>query len=181
MLFLTKCYFNPSGGSIEYFKKELKVKNPTVFIFDKSLDEIKKVIEKEFFHYTNDGCLYQKKNYTVYNKLFEDSSNFDDYILARFTAESKIYFKKPDSMSLIYDADFHLHLIKIDTCRTLVQIITYDNYIVIGEKTMGFVGEIGRAIVQSVEPTSIEEYEILLKIGEALGVKDKMPPLLLPE
>ena len=180
ILLLTKCYYNPSGGSIDYFKKELKVKNPTIYIFNSPIDDVKKVIEKELFHYTKDGTLYQKKDYTIYNELFKDSSNFDDYILARFTTESKIYFKKPDSTSLIYDADFHLHLIKIDTCRTLVQVITYDNYIVIGEKTMGFVGEIGREIVEPVEPTSIEEYEVLLVIGEALGVSNKMPKLLLP-
>jgi|WetSurMetagenome_2_1015567.scaffolds.fasta_scaffold503873_1 hypothetical protein len=180
ILLFTKCYYNPSGGSIEYFKKELKVKNPTVYIFDKSLDEIKEAIEKKFI-YTNPGAqLSTKNNYTVYEDLFKDSSNIEDYILERITTNSKIYFTKADTIPLIYNADFHIRLVKIDRARTLIQVITYGSYIVIGEKSIGLIGEIGTEIVQSVAPTSIEEYEILLKIGEALGVKDKMPKLLLP-
>ncbi|MDP2362318.1 MAG: hypothetical protein Q8M94_00970 [Ignavibacteria bacterium] len=180
MLFLTKCYFNPSGGGIEYFEKVLKVKNPTVFIFNKSLDGIKKVIEKELFIYNHTGGLFWKKDYPIYKELFNDSSNFNDYIKVRFRSDSKNYFSTNDTIPLSFLADFHIHLIKIDTDRTLVQVITYNSRLVTGEKTMGLVGEIGREIVEPVEPTSIEEYEILLKIGEALGVKEKMPPLLLP-
>lgn len=181
VLFLTKCYFNPSGGSIEYFQKELKIKNPTIYIFNNPIYDVKKVIKKKF-SYSNLGLqLSQKNDYTLYKYLFKDSSNLNDFIIEGFKTNSKIYFTKQDSIPLTYYADFQLHLIILDTCRTLVQVITYDNSIVIGEKTMGFVGEIGTAIVHSVEPTSIEEYEILLKIGETLGVKENMPPLKLPE
>lgn len=33
----------------------------------------------------------------------------------------------------------------------------------------------------NVEPSTIEEYKILLAIGEALGIKEEMPPLILPK
>lgn len=180
ILLFTKCYYNPSGGSIDYFKKELKVKNPTVYIFNSPIDDVKKVIEKELFYYNHQGALIQKKNYTEYNELFKDSSNSNDYIIVRFRSDSKNYFSKKDTIPLLYFADFHLHLIKIDSNSTLVQVITYNPTILTGHDTFGFVGEIGGADFESVEPTSIEEYEILLVIGEAIGVRNKMPKLLLP-
>ena len=62
ILLLTKCYYNPSGGSIEYFKKELKVKNPTIYIFNSPIDDVKKVIEKELFHGEWNYVIYPKND-----------------------------------------------------------------------------------------------------------------------
>jgi hypothetical protein len=183
LIFLyTSCYFNPSGGSIEYFKKELKVKNPTVSIFDKSLDKVKSAIEKSLIQYNDTGLLWQKEvDQYHYKDIFKDSLNFNDYVISLFSSDSKNYFSTNDTIPLKYYAEFHLHLVEIDTDRTLVQVITYHSRIVVGEETMGLVGEIGREIAEPVEPTSIEEYEILFRIGKELGVNRKMPKLLLPK
>jgi hypothetical protein len=193
VLLLTKCYFNPSGGSIEYFKKELKLKNPTVYIFNKSLNKVKSAIEKSLQFdgaesaskpYQGSATLLQKNDTYLHPEIFKDSLNYNDYIFQarQLNRKSKIYFSIKDTIPLIYSAEFHLHLVTIDSNRTLVQVITYDPWIITGEKTIGFVGEFGRnEYFVSVEPSSIEEYEILLRIGKTLGVKEKMPPLLLPK
>jgi hypothetical protein len=193
ILLLTKCYFNPSGGSIEYFKKELKVKNPTVYIFNKSLNKVKSAIEKSFSfygaecagkYYQGGEKLLQKNNTYLHPEIFEDTLNYNDYIFQarQLNRKSQIYFSIEDTIPLIYSAEFHLHLVTIDSNRTLVQVITYDPYIITGEPVIKLVGEFGRnEYFVSVEPSSIEEYEILLRIGKTLGVKEKMPPLLLPK
>jgi len=193
ILLITKCYFNPSGGSIEYFKKDLKVKNPTVYIFNKSLNKVKSAIEKslKFYGaecagkpYQGSATLLQKNNTYLHREIFEDSLNYNDYIFQarQLNRKSQIYFSIKDTIPLIYSADFHLHLVTIDINKTLVQVTTYDPYIITDKRTIGLVGEFGRnEYFKSVEPSSIEEYEILLRIGKALGVKEKMPPLLLPK
>jgi hypothetical protein len=63
--------------------------------------------------------------------------------------------------------------------QTLVEIITHHPEVIAGE-TSGFLRPHGPAnIYIDVAPTSIEEYEILLRLGQVLKVDD-MPPLRLP-
>lgn len=93
--------------------------------------------------------------------------------------ESQIYFTD-DGQPAIYYADFHIHLTALGTNRTRVEIFTYDSTVAIGaEKAWTAHGhEIG-LITAKVPPTTVEEYQILLRIGEQLGAKD-MPALITP-
>jgi hypothetical protein len=90
--------------------------------------------------------------------------------------ESKTYFK--DDQPLIYYADFHIHLTAIGPRKTRVDIFTYDSSVVTGVDESW--SPHGPALIcASVDPTTIEQYQILLKVGENLGAKD-MPSLVTP-
>jgi hypothetical protein len=114
------------------------------------------------------------------NDVFNKPENKNDaYIRAEGSplGESQIYFK--DGKSLLYYADFHIHLVAIDANKTRVEITTYDSFILAGlDKSWSPHGP--SRICVEVAPTTIEEYQILRELGEELGTKN-MPPLLIPE
>ena len=90
--------------------------------------------------------------------------------------ESKTYFK--DDQPLIYFADFHIHLTALDERKTRVEIFAYGSYVVTGlDESWSPHGP--SLISAEVDPTTIEQYQILLDIGRQLGAKE-MPPLLTP-
>ena len=91
--------------------------------------------------------------------------------------ESQVYFK--DAQPLIYYADFQIHLTAIGQHKTRVEIFTYDSNVGTGidERWSPHGPKLIRVVV---EPTTVEEYQILLRIGEKLGTKD-MPPLVIPK
>jgi hypothetical protein len=90
--------------------------------------------------------------------------------------ESQVYFK--DGHALIYFADFHIHLTVVEPRSTRVDIFTFDSSVVTGvDETWSPHGP--SFISVSVDPTTVEQYEILLRIGRELGIDD-MPPLVTP-
>ncbi len=112
--------------------------------------------------------------------VFTASGNENDAYIYGADApfgESLVYFK--DGQPLIYYADFHIHLTAVGSQKIRVEIFTYDSSVVAGADTSwsphgpAFIGV-------KVHPTTIEQYQILLRIGEQLGTKD-MPQLVLPE
>src|ERR1041384_3742043 len=93
--------------------------------------------------------------------------------------KSKVYFARGEALD--YLAEFELHLIERGGKETEVRVRTLRPEVINGKK-LGF-GSCGPGLANryvAVEPTTIEEYEILLRIGQALGEKD-MPPLVLPQ
>lgn len=83
--------------------------------------------------------------------------------------ESRIYFK--DGQRLLYFADFHIHLAYIGPRRTMVEIHTYDQKVAVGiDRRFSPVRGTGLVCV-GVPSTTVEEYEILLRIGAELGEK----------
>jgi hypothetical protein len=90
--------------------------------------------------------------------------------------ESQIYFK--DGQKLIYFANFHIHLTAVAPQKTRVEIFTYGSQVIAGlDKSWSPHGS--SFIFVDVEPTTIEQYQILVGIGEQLGTKD-MPQLITP-
>ena len=92
--------------------------------------------------------------------------------------KSPVYFVKNESLD--YLASFHLHITPIKVSHTLVEVFTHRPEVIAGQ-TSGFLNPHGPAnIYVSVQPTTIEEYKILLKIGDRLGIKG-MPDLVEPD
>jgi hypothetical protein len=86
--------------------------------------------------------------------------------------ESQVYVR--NSKPLIYYADFHIHLTSLAPDKTRVEILTYDSVVVVGvEKSWSPHGT--SFIAVKVDPTTVEEYQILLRIGEQLGAKRMLP------
>jgi hypothetical protein len=102
----------------------------------------------------------------------------DAYIFGGDTpvGESQVYFK--DGQPLIYYANFHIHLTVVSPQKTRVEIFTDDSSLAAGlDKSWSPHGP--ALIFVKVDPTTIEQYQILLGIGEQLGTKD-MPQLVTP-
>jgi len=74
-----------------------------------------------------------------------------------------------------------LHIKSIDGLHSQITVTTIDSKIVIGKEMIPKPPHFVRKDkTLAVEPSTIEEYEILLEIGKLVGEKG-MPPLSLPE
>lgn len=162
--------------------------NPTSYTFEFNLQQVSEFIKKEFLN--RPGYRYMQLEYfgqdvlsSSAKKLFENKSNQNDFYLHYSSAigKSKIYFNKKGE-PLDYYAEFHLHLTVIDSINTKVEIFTTDPRVVVGRDLFPSLPHLVRMDkTKSVPPSTIEEYEILLKIGKGLGVKEKMPKLVEPQ
>jgi hypothetical protein len=161
-----------------YSHKELKQKNPTSYVFNANIQQIKNII---FSNYDN-GSIILHPDTTDFNLFYYDYDtlyNKNDILLSTFLGaiKSKIYFKfgKP----LFYDVYILLHLDSISENRTKVTAITYKSEICVGGFQLGNTGH-GYSRMKKVPPSTIEEYEILLAIGRQLG-DTNMPKCNYPE
>ena len=93
--------------------------------------------------------------------------------------KSKIYQKK-NAVFLDYRVSFYLHLENIDENHTKVSIKTIEPNVIVGNDLLPSPPHFIRNYkIMVVEPSTIEEYEILLEIGKLIGEKE-MPLLILP-
>jgi len=116
---------------------------------------------------------------TISKHLLTKAGNENDAYLFGSTSpigESQVYFK--DNQPLIYYADFHIHLTALDPKKTRVDIFTCDSSVVAGLDE-GWSPHGPSFIYVEVPPTTIEQYQILLGIGQQIRTKD-MPPLVTP-
>ncbi|MGA3266720.1 MAG: hypothetical protein ABSE16_07855 [Verrucomicrobiota bacterium] len=112
------------------------------------------------------------------NLLTKAGNENDAYLFGSTSpvSESQVYFK--DGQPLIYYADFHIHLTALGAKKCSVDIFTYDSSVVAGvDESWSPHGP--SFIFVEVPPTTIEQYQILLGIGQQLGVTN-MPPLVVP-
>lgn len=177
----------------------LKEKNPTSYVFHIPVDRLRNVIVYDFSKDRSKDIddlrsvqEISRKQWSVHDancsynsekveKIFEKPRNKLDLYLtpsgSPIISYSKVYlkFRKP----LEYYAEFQLHFASINEQETKIEVITYNTEVLY----WGFdIFGTGHSYVNTkkVEPTTIEEYEILLRIGNLAGEKD-MPPLKLPE
>jgi hypothetical protein len=91
--------------------------------------------------------------------------------------ESAVYFN--DGVALPYFADFHIHLRAINQRRTRVEITTYDSSVNTGVNAGWSPARGHVSLYVTVDPTTVEEYQILLMIGQQLGTMN-MPVVVTP-
>lgn len=178
-------------------------KNPTQYTFNTSINKIKTVIIEKFDLYKFKNCYpigefsdhihmrpiliseYDLNNLTLFlsDSIINTLSKNDAVLTSSFdcVGNSSVYFL--GNKGAIYFATFIIRLREIDNNQTRVEIETYNPRIYAGGRFWDFVfiSHPAPANHKKVEPTTIEEYEILLTIGEALGVKENMPKMNLPE
>lgn len=159
--------------------------NPTEYCYNASLNEVKAAIVKEFLlmpGYRYMRLEYRGKDVILSSKaeqIFKIKSNENDFYLnySGSIGKSKIYFDK-NGKALDYFVEFHLHLIPLNESYTKVEIKTIDPKVGVGRETLPSLPHLVRMIkTKSVPPSSIEEYEILLKIGKGLCLGKNMPAL----
>jgi len=149
-----------------YSTKTMDSPNPTSYVFNADIEQIKNSIKQAEANQLRWYSLYfsdKERDYCDY--IFKDSKNVNDVVLHSLkNVESKIYFRcgKP----LYYYANFHIHLDSISENKTQVEIFTLGPEIVVFG--IGY-WSIGYTQMKKVLPSTIEEYEILLAIGNQLG------------
>jgi hypothetical protein len=174
--------------------RALSQRNPTSYVFPGPVSEVRRKILTSFEDYElerdfsstfspNNPYLslsLESREHAVFSEhIFANPENQNDLYLHFFgdvINPSHVYFGR--GKPLEYRATFHLHLTGAEVNHTQVSVITHDAAVINGSVCCGLHGTKSNYV--AVEPTTIEEYKILLFIGRVLGVSD-MPPLKLPE
>lgn len=156
-------------------------KNPTEFQFNAAINEVKTAIINNFskWQFCGYGLFYKEK---FPAKIFSINGNENDFLLHTRSpnCSSKVYYRK-NGIPYLYFAEFHIHLDSLNSNSTSVKIITSETEIQTGLSLLPTIPHFQRAWrYKEVPPTTVEEYEILLIIGKALGVNN-MPALIIPE
>jgi len=168
----------------DFEKSKLDKRNPTEYTYTFSTEKVKTVILDQFSNkkYRKMTLYYLNGNlYPDSVKIFNQTNNENDFCLSTYgdpIGKSFLYSK--NDIPLDYVASFHLHLSKIDSSQTKVNVITLKSKVILGLELLPNIHGVRTFDYKNVEPTTIEEYEILLKIGKTLG-QSGMPELELPE
>jgi len=140
--------------------------------------DVEEILCRKLSVLTNTNC------YRIYDSIiYSNIENAHDLILKRVGNSttfgySDVYYKK--NMPLLYDVTaFHLHFEEIDSNKTKIKIYVIDPKVAVGVEIFSIPGHRGYRW-KSVEPTSIEEYKILLRIGK-LTCEKNMPRLTRPD
>ena len=150
-----------------YSKEKLQSPNPTSYVFDAGIEDARKAIITRVEDSLDGYTVYAKEDYE--NDIFSKNIKNDALLVGICDVKSKMFFRfgKP----LPYFPEFIIHLDSISEKKTNVVVFTSDTTIVVGG--IGF-GHVGYTWEKKVSPSTIEEYEILLLIGQQLG-QEGMP------
>lgn len=174
---LFSCSNNPQ-------KIKLTCINKTEYNYNFSVSEIKKVIYTCFSKGQFYGLDLGSKENELITKIFNDPGCSNDFILEEFSTfnkcTSKVY-KKNNGEFHVYHGTYHIHLDSIGPKNTRVKINVLNSGVVYKTllPTLPHLQRVNK--LEKTPPTTVEEYEILLIIGQELGVADKMPTLCIPD
>lgn len=161
---------------------QLARENPTSYIFVASRDAVKQTIISKFDHgELNLSLFYWNSRFSkIRPEYFKDSVNKEDFYLDS-TIPNKSHQYRKRGKGLDYVVAFQLKFISIDSTRTEVKVITLNPHVAVGKKLLPALPHLVRGdAYRKVKPSTIEEYEILLRIGRALQ-QEKMPPIVYPD
>ena len=129
---------------------------------------------------------YDAKNKNMWSDavkvLSKPEFNNDVYLYTYGYSPSQVYYAENRKDPLIFSADFHLHIDIIDNQTTKVSIKTINHRVITGKELLPTIQMCGfgrSVIVQEFAPTTVEEYELLLKVGKELNEKN-MPKMIFP-
>jgi len=150
-----------------YSKEKLQSPNPTSYVFDAGIEDVRKAIITRVEDSLDGYTVYDKEDHE--NDILSKNIKNDALLINHYDVKSKMFFRfgKP----LPYSPEFIIHLDSISEKKTNVVVITSDTTVVVGG--IGF-GHVGYTWEKKVSPSTIEEYEILLLIGQQLS-QEGMP------
>jgi hypothetical protein len=165
-------------------------RNPTAYVYRSSVERLREAIRRDLWQFGSpddvkpreEGCsLYlRERGASLAPEVLFELGNELDFCLNNHGYPfklSEVYRIAGRRLPLL--GWFHLHIIRVDDAHTRVEVTGHDLKVIAG-LTGGFLKPHGPGyIYRSVESTSIEEYEILLAIGKAVGEGD-MPELTVP-
>ena len=167
-------------------KTTLEKKNPTEYQFNVPIDSIHKLIIGNRFLFFDDMAVMSLEQkliipIEIVKKLEKPVNKYDMFIDRSFNTQKKSYtYKNQDGEYLEYLVSFYLHLDSIDINKTKITIETFEPELIRGYDFLPSPPHFVRNPKWLIgEPSTIEEYSLLLKIGKAIGEKN-MPSLILP-
>jgi hypothetical protein len=180
------------SGCMVYYDYEvltLKRPNPTSYVFNASVDKIKRVLVEKIaptpsydntIRYAKGGRIFFFVRDNLYDsfKYLNTEENLDDAIIEDEGSPSYVYYNKEEP--IVYSVKLHIHFKALSPDSTLVEIRAINPNIQVGYHVMRALVDMGMTKTKEVPPSTIEEYQLLLAIGEGLGMKDQMPKLILP-
>jgi hypothetical protein len=178
------CSFTPT-----YFEYQLEKPNPVSYSYNFSIGKIKEAIAYEFVpekdtlipEFYLKGGTKIKFSPTHYLDKLEDTLELhplNDYL------RSKI-FTYEDGEVIPYHVVFKLILKSLGDELTKIEVKTINPWIItenkgFSAKFLGCFVDVSPK-VRVVEPSTIEEYQILMRIGKRLGIEKLMPQIVLPD
>lgn len=150
-----------------YTKEKLLVPNPTSYVFDAGIEDVRKAILTRVEDSLDGYTVYAKEDYD--NDILSKNIKNDALLRNHDDVKSKMFFRFGNPLP--YFPEFIIHLDSISEKKTNVVVYTSDTTIVVGG--IG-VPHFGYTWEKKVSPSTIEEYEILLLIGQQLG-QEGMP------
>lgn len=145
-----------------YTKEKLLVPNPTSYVFDAGIEDVRKAILTRVEDSLDGYTVYAKEDYD--NDILSKNIKNDALLRNHDDVKSKMFFRFGNPLP--YFPEFIIHLDSISEKKTNVVVYTSDTTIVVGG--IG-VPHFGYTWEKKVSPSTIEEYEILLLIGQQLG------------
>jgi len=182
----------------------MSVKNPITYCFNFAYDTVRKTILNSLYDYkfesalkrqketeNNDeqyyphGLTFETSSDAVFSKnIFKNAENKNDIYFHSFgsLSPSTVYYSKDYKTPLEFKAEYQIKLEKISDTITKVSIITLNYKVITGYQRIpepGMCGFWKPPIECDLPITTVEEYELLLKIGQSLGAKN-MPEMKIP-
>lgn len=180
--------------------KQLPQKNPTTYVFDASLEQVRGTIVSGNESSIWDSPFQYELGGVQHNLDFYVCEAKDEICLSSNDKQVEEIFSKPENKNDVYlasdghripstlyyavgkplefRADFHVHLEAKDGNKTIVTIFPVEPAVYKGYGGLGLHGAILKKEIP-VEPTTVEEYQLLRYIGSVLGETD-MPEVVLP-
>ena len=177
------------GCNVKYVCLNMPKNNITTYEYPINIVDLRKLIIDNFNLFKNElqcsefyGKLYEKDtivNKTILRKVFAEDKNKYDLVFDGYAGHSQLYITTQGE-KISYFASFHIHFEVINDNKTKTEIKTLNPRIDV--PTNFFITHApGFYKMYNVEPSTIEEYKILLTIGKLLGIENNMPPIILPE
>jgi hypothetical protein len=167
-------------------KTTLERKNPIEYVFNVSIDSIHKMSIKNKYSLFEHAAVWTIKEkliipMEIVNNLEKPANKYDMFIDARFDNLKSYTYKNHEGEYLEYLVSFYIHLDSIDISKTKVSIETFDPKLIRDHDLLPSPPHFVRNPKWLIgEPSTIEEYSILLNIGKSIGEKN-MPSLILPD
>jgi hypothetical protein len=183
-LFVFILSLNGCDTKYKYIELEMSEKNPISYVFNATIEQIHQALVSKYNNFPGISLEFASDSSIVWgSKYLNSPDNINDaFIWNYFPDTSIVYYNQQNKIPYYYS--LHLHIIKIDNTKTEVEIITINPEIMTGIRfPSNVLSSVFHQppITKSVHPSTIEEYRVLLNIGEVLGIKDKMPTMRVPK
>lgn len=157
---------------LTFSARKLPEKNPVSYAFHAPIAQVRRAVESSFHLPADDDRLYGDWNPSRMSGHGSPETEFE--MSQDGLTKSNVYHWL--TIPLGYKAEFKLRLAPLSDSMTQVDVQTAESMVLIGPNLFGHGGN----FYQPVAPTTVEEYRILLKVGQFLNELN-MPPLKMPK